>query len=197
MTIKEQRRVVNNTIVSDTLPALEIKVDSAFTFVGVLRFELKEIALVERFIFADSQASEVTRLFIVQFEGVLDGIDFTYKYRIANPIRLGHHAYDHGVWVYSNAESVRESPGAESDQTTQFLQAAGYTHDDGLAMSRFARIVDDAHRHEIIIFYQETLKSLKLSLDEYAQLPPEQRQAFERALTERSLQIFQVTVLQI
>jgi hypothetical protein len=192
MTFTDQRKVLNNTIISEALPALEIKVDPAFTFVGILRFVLKEIAPVERVIFVDEQSSKVTRLFIVQFEGVLDGVDFTYKYRVTNPVSLGQHVYHHGVFMYSNAESVCEAPGAESDRTTQFLQAHGYTHDDALAMSRFARIVDEAHRHEIIIFYQETLSSLGLSLETYAQLSSEDQQAMERALTERSLQNFQV-----
>ena len=195
MTSHNQRRVVDNNIISDALPALEIKIDQAFEFVGILSFVLKEIALVERFIFVDRQAAETTRLFIVQFEGILDGVDFTYNYRTTNPIILGQHAYHQGVWIYSNAESVREGPGAESDRTTQFLQDRGYIHEDALAMSRLARIVDDARRHEIIIFYQETLKSLGLSLETYAQLAPERQQDFENALTERSLQNFQATDL--
>jgi len=193
MTLNDQRRVVNNTIISDALPALEIKVDPAFTYVGILRFVLKEIALVERVIFVDNRNSETTRLFIVQFEGALEGVDLTYKFRITNPIQLGGHDYHHGVYIYSNAESVRKAPGAESDRTTQFLQERGYIHDDGLAMSRFARIVDDARHHEVIIFYQETLKSLGYSLETYAQLSPEEQQAMEHALTERSLLHFQVT----
>jgi len=195
MTSHNQRRIVGNTIISDELPALQIKVDPTFEFVGILSFVLKEIALVERFIFVGRQAAETTRLFIVQFEGVLDGVDFTYNYRTTNSIILGQHAYHQGVWMYSNAESVREGPGAESDRTTQFLQDRGYIHEDALAMSRLARIVDNARRHEIIIFYQETLKSLGLSLETYAQLAPEKQQDFENALTERSLQNFQVTDL--
>jgi len=187
-----QRQVENNTIISAALPALEIKVDQTFEFVGILSFVLKEIALVERVIFADRQSSKTIRLFIVQFEGILDGVDFTYKYPTTNPVQLGNHLYQHGIYMYSNGESVREDPGAESDRTTQFLQDRGYIHDDGLAMSRFARIVDDARRHEIIIFYQETLSSLGLSLESYSQLMPEDQQAIENSLTTRSLQNFQV-----
>jgi len=190
-----QRRGENNTITSDALPALEITVDSTFEYVGILSFVLKEIALVERVIFADRQSSRTTRLFIVQFEGILDGVDFTYKYQTTNPITLGKYDYQHGVYMYSNDGSVRESPSAESDRTTQFLQERGYVHDDGLAMSRFARIVDDAHRHEIIIFYQETLSSIGLSLEMYDLLPPEEQQAIGQALTERSLRNFRVTDL--
>jgi hypothetical protein len=104
-----QRRVVDNKVISDALPALEIKVDPAFVFVGILSFVLKEIALVERFIFVDGQASETTRLFIVQFEGILDGVDFTYNYRTRNPIILGKQSYHQGVWIYSNAESVMKT----------------------------------------------------------------------------------------
>jgi len=190
-----QRHVKTNTITSDTLPALEINVDKTFEFVGVLSFILKEIALVERVIFADRQSSRTTRLFIVQFEGILDGVDFTYKYQTTSPITLGKYDYQHGVYMYSNAESVRESPGAESDRTTQFLQDRGYDHDDGLAMSRFARIVDDARRHEIIIFYQETLSSMGLSLERYDRLSSEEQQAIGKALSGRSLRNFQVTDL--
>jgi hypothetical protein len=190
-----QRRVENNTIISDALPALEIKVDQTFEFVGILSFVLKEIALVERVIFADRQSSDTTRLFIVQFEGILDAVDFTYKYQTTNPVVLGKYEYQHGVYMYSNAESVREAPGAESDRTTEFLQEKGFSHDDGLAMSRFARIVDEARRHEIIIFYQETLRSMGLSLEAYSQLTPEDQKAIENSLTERSLQNFQLTDL--
>jgi len=195
MQSNNHRRVVDHTIISDTMPALQITVDSAFEYVGILNFVLKEIALVERVIFAERQASNTTRLFIVQFEGFLDGVDSTYKYPTTNPISLGNHSYQHGVYMYSNAGSVREAPGAESDRTTQFLGERGYIHDDGLAMSRFARIVDDARRHEVIIFYQETLSSLDLSLEAYSQLPSEEQQAINQALTQRSLQNFTVTDL--
>ena len=195
MNSNDRRKVVDHTIFSDTLPALEIAVDPGFEYVGILSFILKEIALVERVIFADRQSSNTTRLFIVQFEGILDGVDFTYKYQTTNPVKLGDHDYQHGVYMYSNDESVRESPGAESDRTTQFLQERRYVHDDGLAMSRFARIVDEARRHEVIIFYQETLSSLGYSLESYSQLTPEDQQAITNALTERSLRNFNVTDL--
>lgn len=192
---KDQRRVVDQTITSDALPAIEITVDSSFEFVGILRFVLKEIALVERVIFVDRRSTNTARLFIVQFEGILDGVDFTYKYQTTTPIRLGKYDYQHGIYMYSNGESVREDPGAESDRTTQFLQERGYVHDDGLAMSRFARIVDDSRRHEIIIFYQETMSSLGLSLDDYSQLTSVIQKDIADSLTERSLRNFQVTDL--
>ena len=193
MTSTVQRQVVDHTIISPVLPALEIRVDATFTFVGLLRFNLNETALVERFIFVDQQNSVTRRYFIVQFEGVFEGVDFTYQYGITNPIHLGHHAYSHSVWVYSNDESAHEDPGAESDQTTRFLQERGYEVVDARAMSRFARIVDDNKRHEIIIFYEESLDSLGISRDDYEQLASDQKMEFERALTERSLQNFQVT----
>ena len=192
MNSNDRRRVVDHTIFSDALPALQIAVDPAFEYVGTLSLVLKEIALAERVIFADRQQAKTNHLFIVQFEGVLDNIDFNYKYQTTNPIKLGDHDYQHSVYMYSNDESVREAPGAESDRTTQFLQERGYVHDDGLAMSRLARIVDDARRHEIIIFYQETLSSLGLSLESYSRLTPEYQQAIADSLKARSLQNFQV-----
>ena len=195
MTSTIQRQVVDNTIISSALPALEIKVDAAFTFVGVLRFNLKEIGMVERFIFVDQHNSVTRRYFIFQFEGVLAGVDFTYQYGITSPIQLDNHTYSHSVWVYSNSESAHEDPGAESDQTTRFLQDHGYEVVDTRVMSRFARIVDNDRRHEIIIFYEETLDSLRISIDDYEQLSPDRKLAFEQELTERSLASFQVTDL--
>src|SRR5690349_18241439 len=117
----DQRRVVDQTIISEALPAIEITVDPSFVFVGILSFVLKEIALVERVIFAEQQDSKTIRLFIVQFEGALESADVTYKFQITNPLQLGNHNYHHGIYMYSIAESVRDAPGAESDRTTQFL----------------------------------------------------------------------------
>src|SRR5262245_35855083 len=100
MTPNFARRDEHHKIISEALPALEIKLNPAFELEGILRFVLKEIALVERVIFADRQASETARLFIVQFEGALEGVDLTYKFRITNPIRLGGHDYHHGIYMY-------------------------------------------------------------------------------------------------
>jgi hypothetical protein len=70
---------------------------------------------------------------------------------------IGHTAY---FAIAAGAQAAAQlGSDAEADLTTRFLQDQGYAHSNGLAISRFRRIIDH-HRQEIIIFYQETLDSL-------------------------------------
>lgn len=189
-----ERRVENNVLVSNQMPAIRIKVDKAFKYVGNIQFPLKGIAQVERFVFAVADRKHIKRLFVVQFEGFLDGNDHTYKYRITNPVTLGGQVYNQNTWFFDNAKNIKDNPGTESDKMTAFLKQKGYSLDDELMMSRFVRVVDEAKRHEIIIYYLENLKDAGFPLSDYAgDSPPSERQIeLQKALTARSLKSFTI-----
>lgn len=190
-----QRRVKNNYLISDDLPKLRLKVDKNFQYVGHLLFDLKDIARVERFVFADADGKRIKRLFIVQFEGFLDNNTHTYRYRVTNPVTLGGEVYNQNCWFFDNAKSIKENPGAESDKTTALLKEKGYKVEDELLMSRFVRVVDEAKRHEVIIYYLENAKDNNFSLAaDYVEdgTPTEKQAALEKALTGRSLKSFTV-----
>jgi len=192
--IDGSRRVVRGRrLVSDASPAITIDVDVEFAYVGRLEFTLRDLARVERFVFVEHDRRQIDRLVVVQFEGALPGRSVSYDFEIAHPIRLGGETYHQNTWVSSHAEEVARNPGGESDRTGGFLSERGLTHDDDLAMSRFARPVDDAHRHEIILFYIEAKRRFGLSVAEYAALSSERRAAVDDELLSRALATFLVT----
>jgi hypothetical protein len=93
------------------------------------------------------------RTFIVQVEGYYPDDQGFYKY--GTPRR----SLSTQCFIYDNDQSAREKPGNESDLTRQFFRDKGYEWESQLVMSRFARIVDDSRKHEIIFFYYENLKN--------------------------------------
>jgi hypothetical protein len=190
----ERRRVEGSVLISEDFPAIRIKVSKAFKYAGRLQFNLKEMARVDRFVFVNADKGHVRRLFMVQFEGFLDGVNHTYNYRMRNPVTLDGQTYSQNCWFFDNAQNIKDNPGAESDKTTAFLKEKHYRVDDLLMMSRFVRVVDAEKRHEMIIYYIENLKDSGFSFAEYNGdgQPSERQTAVEKALTERSLKSFTV-----
>ncbi len=80
------------------------------------------------------------------------------------------------------------------DHTVTFLEREGYQLESEQTVSRFARVVDAARRHELIIFYHENVLDTGHSLAEISEdggvLP--QHTAIAEALTKRSLKRFSV-----
>ncbi|MEJ2759673.1 MAG: hypothetical protein P8046_14430, partial [Anaerolineales bacterium] len=72
-------------------------------------------------------------------------------------------------YFFDNAENIRNDPGTESDHTTRYLQEKGIRLEDELMMSRFARIVGVARRHEIILFYLENVSATGHTLAEISE----------------------------
>ncbi len=73
-----RRHVSGQTLVSSHLPAVEIDVAPAFTYVDRFQFILYDAAHVESFVFAAAGAGQAGRLLVLQFEGYLESNDFTY-----------------------------------------------------------------------------------------------------------------------
>jgi hypothetical protein len=171
-----------------------MEVDPAFTYVGNITFELKSIALVDRHVFVDATDGRINRMIVLQFEGFLDDNDHTYVWEITNPIVLGGKAYKHNLYLFDVSEAIAGDPGAETDHTAAFLEREGYQLENEQMMSRFARIVDAARRHELIIFYHENVLDTGHTLTEISKdgdLLPEYA-ALGEALTKRSLSSFSV-----
>ena len=76
-----QRSVQNNILRSEELPAIQIKIDPQFTYIGNTNFILYDIAHVEQhhFIVTDAQKRVQRRLWF-QFEGYLENNDRKYNY---------------------------------------------------------------------------------------------------------------------
>jgi hypothetical protein len=188
------RVVASGVLVSRENPAVQIRVDPSLPYVGALRFPLKGIACVERHVFAASDGGRIRRLFIVQFEAILKDSDGIYRWQVRTPETLGGIPYQHNVFFADTAAEIRRDPDAERARTKEFMDSRGLKMDDEIMTSRFARVVGDERRHELIFFYTEPLAPTGLRVSEFpdgaAQTPAQKELA--RAFSERSKRAFSV-----
>ena len=158
----EKRFVRNDTLVSRELPRMDLAVDPRLESVGSLEFDLKQAARVQRFVFASRDESGVpARMLIVQFESILPDAKGSYTFGLENPTRLGAHDYQTQSGFFNFDEAAAARPGAEAEQTRAFLAERGWNvAGENFLVARYARVVDDAKRSEIIVFYLENLRTL-------------------------------------
>lgn len=156
----EQRaHAEKNVFTADPPSRLKLTLDSKFQYLGSFPFDIKGIAGGYRYVWGETdKGNHLNRTFIVQAEGYYPGNHGSYNYGTPNPVTIAGDVYQHNVWIYDNDQSAREDPGNESDLTRKFIRDKGYEWEPQLIMSRFARIVDESRKNEIIFFYFENLK---------------------------------------
>jgi hypothetical protein len=188
------RAVERNTLVSTRDPVARIEVDENLKYVGAFRFDLKHIACVERHIFAAVHNHRITRLFIVQLEGILESSSEIYRWSMRDAIRLGDGEYRHNVWAFDTAASIREEPEAETAKTDAFLKGKALELESELVMSRFARVVGKDRKHELILFYMEPLAGWHQRVVDFPDGEPRTpvQRELARQVSERSLRAFRV-----
>jgi hypothetical protein len=189
------RTVHGNVLTSSDLPKLTLTLDKRFEYVGRAAFNIRNIADGERFVWVQADSfKHVQKLFIVQFEGFMPDIDSTYRFELTNPVRLGSYDYRHNIWFWDNYANYLAHKSPDADSSYDLLRSKGYQLDAELAMSRFATIVGDDKRHELILFYIESLKVLGHKLEEFPEDKPAsaEQKKIEQALDERSRKAFSV-----
>lgn len=190
----DERRVVNNLLISDKLPKIKIAVDKKFKYAGRFDFKIRDVAAGERHVFVDAKNGRVKRMFIAQFEGFLPGVDDFYRYSFDNAQLFGAHKFRHNTFAYSSKESRRENPENEGVLTVDFLQKKGYSVEDELMASRFLTVPDEEKKHELILFYIENVSAANHALSEFYKddEPTEVWKNISKDLTRRSLKAFEI-----
>ena len=185
-----ERYFRDGVLVSTCLPVLRLRPDITFRYLGSNPFRIRELAAGERHVFADLDGRRVRRLRLLPFEGYLDGVDGAYHYRRTNPVTLDGEAYNQNVYLLSSKGDLAP----EGIATRAFLERQGLEWPDEQMMSRFVRTVDAARRHELIVFYNESVAEagyrLSAIADDGAIRPGFQSVA--DALTARSLGAFTI-----
>jgi hypothetical protein len=155
-----ERGMVGDTFVSAGLPPFRMRVPPAFRYLGHFEFDLADIAHVDRHVFVEASGNRIGRMIVLQFEAILPTSSEEYRYRITNPIPLAGVPYRHNMNVFSLEGEIADNPDAELAHTRGFLQSKGLELPDEQVVSRFARIVGEARKHELLIFYHENLADL-------------------------------------
>ena len=121
-----QRSVQNNILRSEELPAIQIKIDPQFAYIGSTNFILYDVAHVEQhhFIIADEQKRVQRRLWF-QFEGYLDDNNYKYDYSGMEPLTLKGFTFLHNAYVLNIEDIYRERPTSDPPTWLIFSQKKG------------------------------------------------------------------------
>lgn len=157
------RMVKDQILVSTEMPAVRLKFDDAFKYVGTQDFILYEVARAEQHFFVDAdKEGRVNRMYWVQFEGYLPTNTQSYNYRSKQTVNLG------GLEFIADASARKLESGGRPDsdgaRARAFLAGKGYRMaSDDVLWQRLVHLVDEARRHELMVIYLEDLGPMKLS----------------------------------
>jgi hypothetical protein len=152
-----QRSVQNNILRSEELPAIQIKIDTQFAYVGSTNFILYDVAHVEQhhFIVTDAQKRVQRRLWF-QFEGYLADNDHKYNYSDMEALTLNGFTFLHNAYVLNIEDVYQERPTSDSAHVVDFLKEKGYVLSGELMTKRMVWLDADL-RNELMIIYSEIL----------------------------------------
>jgi len=203
-----KRSVIDNVLISEELPKIEIKVNEEFNYIGKFDFEItanseeyseemrgKPVAAGDRFVFASSdENNSIEKLFIVQLEGFLPSNDLVYNYNMSQAELIGKNKYRHNTWFYDSAKAAQENPKNEGAKTRAFLTEKGFKLQDQYMMSRFVGLASEDRKYEIIIYYHEMLnQTTGYTLDEYENsISKDEAKSIRDSFIERSRESFTI-----
>jgi hypothetical protein len=152
-----QRTGQDTILRSEKLPAIAIRVDPAFKYVGSTSFILYEIAHVEQhhFVVAGPER-RVERLLWFQFEGYLEDNERRYRYPPMETLSLNGFTFLHDADVLNIDAEYRERPTSDSAHVVDFLKEKGYILEGDTMFKRLVWLDADL-RNELMIIYAEVL----------------------------------------
>jgi hypothetical protein len=172
-TKSEQTRLVKDQVLTSTyLPAVRVRFDDKFKYVGTQKFILYERAQTEQYFFVDADSQgRIKRMYWVQFEGYLPGVDAKYNYPVTETVTID------GQTFMVNAESVpnvpavlKQDPQSDAARAASFLESKGYRMSQSIRFQRFVRLVDEAKRNELLLIYIEDVGAGASASKEKAEL---------------------------
>ena len=150
-----QRTGQIQTLRSEQLPAIEIRIDPEFRYVGGTSFILYEVARVEQhhFIVSDAERRVLRRLWF-QFEGFLEENNHRYDYSGLETLTLNGFTFLHNAYPMNIEEVYRERSTSDSAHVVDFLNEKGYLLSGDLMSHRMIWL-DPERRNELMIIYSE------------------------------------------
>ncbi|MEK6333779.1 MAG: hypothetical protein AABM67_02460 [Acidobacteriota bacterium] len=194
-----QSRTVNGQVLtSPELPAVKLKFDKPFKYVGTQSFVLYDVANAEQHFFVDADENgRVRRLYWVQFEGYLPNNTHSYNYRVNKTVSLG--GLDFIADAYArNKRASQSRPGSDGSRALVFLESKGLRMEsDEIVFQRLVHLIDEAKRNELMIIYIEDLSALGFTA---ADLAPDGKAAAKwtevsQRLLDRALKGMQISKL--
>ncbi|HWS53952.1 MAG TPA: hypothetical protein VN228_07495 [Pyrinomonadaceae bacterium] len=154
------RRAEGRTLVSADRPAVRIRFDDDFKYVGAQSFVLYEVAGVEQHFFVDADKDgRIRRLYWVQFEGYLPSNTHAYDYSdVKETINLGGLEFRTDAVAVNIARVLAQRKDSDGAHARAFLESKGYrVAGNDFMWRRLIHLTDETRRHELLIIYLEDM----------------------------------------
>jgi hypothetical protein len=158
------RSVKGQVLTSANMPALRLKFDKGFKYVGSQTFILYDVATAEQHFFVDADAQgRIKRFYWVQFEGYLPNNTHAYDYKVNKIVNIG--GLDFIADAYPrNLKAGLGRPDSDGSRARAFLEGKGYRMaSDDILSQRLVHLVDKAKRNELMVIYTEDLGGMGLA----------------------------------
>ena len=150
----------DNDLISDRDPAVILRFDSAFDYVGGQKFILYGIADTEQHFFVETNAEkELQSVYWIQFEAYLPDQDHAYDYD-DSPLRLTLNDYEFftDTTVVAFDPNKRRRAGTDGAMARSFLANHGYVFPNDFAYARMVYLTDASRRKELMIIFIDDLR---------------------------------------
>jgi hypothetical protein len=167
---KPARSVKGRILTSTAMPAVRLKFDKDFKYVGSQSFVLYDVANAEQHFFVDAdKQGRVKRFYWVQFEGYLPTNTHAYNYKANKTVNIGGLEFIADAYP-RNLKANPSRPNSDGARAREFLESKGYKMaSDDVLMQRLVYMVDEAKRNELMIIYLEDLSAMKLTAADFAE----------------------------
>jgi hypothetical protein len=156
--LRVERKVHANALVSKSLPAATLRFAQAFKYVGAQRVILSGMADAEQHFFVDAdKTGNVRRFYWVQFEHRLPTDTHTYNYQPVRTTQVGPLEFIHDTKLFTDYAAAEASEkGSDSAYMSKFLDNAGFRLPKEVRRIRMFNLPSD-RRSELMIIYVEAL----------------------------------------
>ena len=162
------RTVSSNDLISDYDPAVILRFDPTFRYVGGQKFILYGVADTEQHFFVQTSADDKLKsVYWVQYEAYLPDKPYTYDYD-DSPLRVTLDDFE----FYTATEVVKFDPdrkrrrGTDGAMARQFLASKAYVFPNDFAYARLVYLPDELRRKELMIIFIDDLASRELTAAE-------------------------------
>ena len=151
-----RRTWAGGILTSTDAPPIRMAVDPTLPYLGATELEISGIALAERHHWVDARDGRLRRLLVAQFEHFLPTSDERYQYRLPDPVTLAGITF--GRWTFGYRLADAGAP--ETADTVAFLAAHDLVLEEEQLMARYATILGEQSRHELLVFFHEPVRRL-------------------------------------
>jgi hypothetical protein len=163
------RSVSGQVLTSADTPAVRLKFDKAFKYVGGHDFILYDVARAEQHFFVDADGQgRIRRMYWVQFEGYLPTNTHTYRYQAKKTVNIGGLEFIADASA-RNIKGNTGRPDSDGSRARAFLESKNYRMaSDEVLSQRLVYLVDETRRNELMIIYMEDLSPMRVTAAELA-----------------------------